>query len=204
MERMTVGHSAEGAVGVKPGNASAPADSAEHADGHPDGLDALDTISVRLTVNGQPVVATVPTKDSLLDFLNQERLSPTITAKMSLLEFLRDDLRLTGSKNGCGTNHCGSCMVLVNGKAKKSCLLRMRTLENAEIVTIEGLSEPGKLHPIQTAFVASGGSQCGFCTPGMVIAAKALLDSNPNPSDDEIRKGLEDVICRCTDRKSVV
>ena len=165
---------------------------------------ALDTITVHLTVNGQPVTATVPTKDSLLAFLDQKRLSPAITAKMSLLKYLRDDLRLTGSKNGCGTNHCGNCMVLVNGKAKKSCLLQMRSLENAEVTTIEGLAEPGQLHPIQAAFVASGGSQCGFCTPGMVVAAKALLDSNPDPTDDEIRKGLEDVICRCTGYNKII
>ena len=165
---------------------------------------ALDTITVHLTVNGQPVTATVPTKDSLLAFLDQKRLSPAITAKMSLLKYLRDDLRLTGSKNGCGTNHCGNCMVLVNGKAKKSCLLQMRSLENAEVTTIEGLAEPGQLHPIQAAFVASGGSQCGFCTPGMVVAAKALLDSNPEPTDDEIRKGLEDVICRCTGYNKII
>lgn len=195
-----------GAIGVQPGNGSAVSGLGPHGhgNGHPDGLEALDTITVRLTVNGQPVTATAPTKDSLLDFLNQKRLSPAITAKMSLLKFLRDDLHLTGSKNGCGTNHCGNCLVLVNGKAKKACLLQMRTLENAEVVTVEGLSEPGTLHPIQTAFVASGGSQCGFCTPGMVIAAKALLASNPNPSDDEIRKGLEDVICRCTGYNKII
>src|SRR5574341_2503599 len=167
-------------------------------------LSNLDTITVRLTINGKPMAASVPTKDSLLECLDQKRLSPAITAKMSLLKHLRDELHLTGSKNGCGTNHCGNCMVLVNGKAKKACLLQMRALENAEVVTVEGLSEPGTLHPIQTAFVASGGSQCGFCTPGMVVAAKALLDSNPNPSDDEIRKGLEDVICRCTGYNKIV
>src|SRR3990172_1392507 len=180
-----------GAIGIQPGNGSAVSGLGPHGhgNGHPDGLEALDTITVRLTVNGQPVTATAPPKDSLLDFLNQKRLSPAITAKMSLLKFLRDDLHLTGTKNGCGTNHCGNCMVLVNGKAKKSCLLQMRSLENAEVTTIEGLAEPGQLHPIQAAFVASGGSQCGFCTPGMVVAAKALLASNPDPTDDEIRRG---------------
>src|SRR5574341_684694 len=167
-------------------------------------LSNLDTITVRLTINGKPMAASVPTKDSLLEFLDQKRLSPAITAKMSLLKHLRDELHLTGTKNGCGTTHCGNCLVLVNGQPKKSCLLQMRSLENAEVVTIEGLAGPGELHPIQAAFVASGGSQCGFCTPGMIIATHALLAANPDPTDGEMRKGLEDVICRCTGYNKII
>ncbi len=164
----------------------------------------MDTQTIHLTVNGQPVSARVPTKESLLEFLNEKKLSPAITGRMSLLRVLRDDLHLTGTKNGCGTNHCGNCLVLVNGQPKKSCLLQMRTLANAEVVTIEGLAPPGQVNPIQAAFIAAGGSQCGFCTPGMIVAATALLDANPNPSEAEICDGLKDVICRCTGYNKII
>ena len=164
----------------------------------------MDTITVNFKINGEAISSSAPTKDSLLDYLDEKRLSPTITNRLSLMKYLRDDLRLTGTKNGCGTNHCGNCLVLVNGVPKKSCLLQMKSLQNAEITTIEGLTENGDLHPIQAAFINSGGSQCGFCTPGMVIATKALLEKNPNPSEAEIRKGLEDVICRCTGYNKII
>ncbi len=130
--------------------------------------------------------------------VNGKRIETTVPPEMTLLRFLRDDLRLTGPKNGCGTNHCGACMVLVNGKATKSCLLKVGKLRDAEIVTIEGLSEPGPLHPIQAAFLAAGAVQCGFCTPGMIIATKALLDAKPGLTEAEIRQGLKGNICRCT------
>lgn len=175
-----------------------------NGNGHKPGLESLETLMVNLSINGQTVTAAVPTKDSLLDYLERKRLSPEITARLSLLKYLRDDLHLTGSKNGCSTNHCGNCLVLVNGAPKKSCLLQMKSLQGAEITTIEGLSEPGVLNPIQTAFVSCSGSQCGFCTPGMVIATKALLDKVPDPTDDEIKKGLEDVICRCTGYNKII
>ena len=164
----------------------------------------METLTVNFKLNGQAVSAEVPTKDSLLDYLGEKRLSPTITNRLSLMKVLRDDLHLTGTKNGCGTNHCGNCMVLVNGAAKKSCLLQMKTLQNAEVTTIEGLASNGNLHPIQAAFIESAGSQCGFCTPGMVIATKALLDKHPSPSEAEIKKGLEDVICRCTGYNKII
>lgn len=130
--------------------------------------------------------------------VNRKEMDVTLPPEMTLLRFLRDELRLTGPKNGCGTNHCGACMVLVNGKATKSCLLKVGRLHDAEIVTIEGLSEPGLLHPIQAAFLAAGAVQCGFCTPGMIIATKALLDAKPSPTEAEIREGLKGNICRCT------
>jgi len=130
--------------------------------------------------------------------VNGEKMRPTLEPQRTLLSFLRDEMRLTGPKNGCGTNHCGACTVLVNGKARKSCLLPLRRLKDAEVVTIEGLSEPGVLHPIQAAFLAAGAVQCGFCTPGMIIATKALLDANPDPTEQEIRDGLKQNICRCT------
>lgn len=161
-------------------------------------------INIDLTVNGKPVTATVPTKANLLDFLGEKKMTPPSANKLSLMNFLREDLRLTGTKNGCGTDHCGSCMVLVNGQAKMSCLLRMENLENADVVTIEGIAEPGDLHPIQAAYMSSGGTQCGFCTPGMIMATKALLDNNPNPTDEEIMDGLKDVICRCTGYNKII
>ncbi len=159
---------------------------------------SIDVLKVEFTINGETLEVEVPTKESLLDFLDQKRLNLAGMAKTSLLRVLRDDLHLTGSKNGCDTNHCGACMVLVNGVPKRSCLLQMRTLHDAEIMTIEGLAPEGGLHPIQTAFVASGGTQCGFCTPSMVVVTKALLVSHPDPTDDEISEALEDVVCRCT------
>ena len=130
--------------------------------------------------------------------INGKQLSPALPPDMPLLRYLRDELRLTGAKNGCGTNHCGACTVLVNGKATKSCLLPVGRLRDADITTIEGLSEPGVLHPIQAAFLAAGAVQCGFCTPGMILTAKALLDTHPDPTDKQIRQALKGNICRCT------
>jgi CO/xanthine dehydrogenase Mo-binding subunit/aerobic-type carbon monoxide dehydrogenase small subunit (CoxS/CutS family) len=115
-----------------------------------------------------------------------------------LLSYLRDQLGLMGSKNGCGTGHCGACMVIVDGKAKRACLVRMKQLQGAVVETIENLSREGNLHPLQAAFVNHGAVQCGFCTPGMIMSAKALLDNTINPSDDDIRKALKFNICRCT------
>jgi len=130
--------------------------------------------------------------------INGERLNPTVPPETTLLTFVRETLGLTGTKNGCSTNHCGACTMLVDGKARKSCLLQIGRLHNAEVVTIEGLSEPGTLHPIQAAFLAAGAVQCGFCTPGMIMATKALLAVNPDPTDQDIRDGLKNNICRCT------
>ncbi|MEW6673006.1 MAG: molybdopterin cofactor-binding domain-containing protein [Thermodesulfobacteriota bacterium] len=132
--------------------------------------------------------------------INGRNISPTVPAGLTLLSFLRNELKLTGAKNGCNTGHCGACTVLVNGEAKKSCRLPLRRLQNAEVVTIEGIAagEDRQLHPIQAAFLAAGAVQCGFCTPGMILAAKALLDKNPNPTEADIRSGLEHNLCRCT------
>jgi aldehyde oxidoreductase len=115
-----------------------------------------------------------------------------------LLTYLREQLGLMGSKNGCGVGHCGACMVIVDGKAKRACLVRMKQLRGAVVETIENLSKQGNLHPLQAAFVNHGAVQCGFCTPGMIMSAKALLDTNTNPSDEDIRKALKFNICRCT------
>lgn len=122
----------------------------------------------------------------------------SVPTQGSFLTFLREDLGLVGAKNGCGTGECGSCTVLVNGKARRSCTLKLEKLEGAEITTIEGLSRDGVLHPIQRAFLEHGAVQCGFCTPGMVLSVKALLDRNPHPTEKETRAALQGNLCRCT------
>ncbi len=123
----------------------------------------------------------------------------------SLLDFLRRDLGLTGAKNGCDQKGiCGACTVIVNGQARKSCLLKMNQLDGAIVTTIEGLSEAGKLHPLQKAFIAAGAVQCGFCTPGMIMAAKALLDHNPSPTREEIIRALQGNLCRCGTYEKVI
>jgi len=130
--------------------------------------------------------------------INGRKISANVPARTTLLSFLRDELKLTGAKNGCGTGHCGACTVLVDGQAVKSCSLPMRRLQDADVLTIEGLTDGRRLHPIQAAFLAAGAVQCGFCTPGMIMSAKALLDNNPDPTEAEIRSGLQFNICRCT------
>ena len=130
--------------------------------------------------------------------LNGENIETRETPKMTLLRFLRDQRGLTGTKNGCSAGHCGACMVLVNDQPTQSCLLNLSEVEGKKIETIEGMSRGGKLHPIQAAFLASGAVQCGFCTPGMILSAKALLKRFPDPTGDQIREALKPNICRCT------
>lgn len=128
-----------------------------------------------------------------------------IESNMTLLEFLRDRLGLTGTKQGCsGSGNCGACTVLVEGKPVLSCLTLAASVKGQNILTIEGMAEGGKLHPIQQAFVEHGAIQCGFCTPGMVLAARALLSENPNPTRDEVKKGLAGNLCRCTGYVKIV
>lgn len=117
-----------------------------------------------------------------------------------LLDVVRNDCGLTGTKEGCGVGECGSCSVLVDGRVQCSCLLLAHSMAGREITTIEGLTdrETGALHPLQEAFVEEGACQCGFCIPGMIMASKALLDENSNPTDEEIAQGLAGNLCRCT------
>jgi aerobic carbon-monoxide dehydrogenase small subunit len=121
-----------------------------------------------------------------------------VPSSMTLLQMLRDKLGLTGTKNGCSAGECGACTVLWNGEPVNSCMVLAAECDGAEIVTVEGLAHEGHLHPIQEAIVTEGGVQCGFCTPGMLISAKALLDRSPDPSDTEIREALVGNLCRCT------
>ena len=125
--------------------------------------------------------------------------------KTTLLEVLREQLHLTGTKDGCGQGHCGACTVLVDGKATRACIYRAHRAVGKQIETIEGIAGgDGKLHPLQSAFVRHGAIQCGFCTPGMIMSAKALLDSNPHPSRPEIIEAIEPNLCRCTGYVRVV
>jgi carbon-monoxide dehydrogenase small subunit len=123
---------------------------------------------------------------------------------MTLLEVLREELHLTGAKESCGQGACGACTVLLDGLPVRSCLLFAREAEGRQVLTIEGLASGGKLHPIQEAFVGHHAIQCGFCTPGMILTAKALLDRTPDPTEEEIRRALAGNICRCTGYVKIV
>jgi len=130
--------------------------------------------------------------------INRQHIHTQADKDITLLEFLRNDLGLTGVKNGCGTGHCGACTVILNGKARRACTVKLARADHGKVETIEGLTQDGLLHPLQRTFIEYGAVQCGFCTPGMIMAAKALLDTNLNPSEDEIKKALVHNICRCT------
>jgi aerobic-type carbon monoxide dehydrogenase small subunit (CoxS/CutS family) len=142
--------------------------------------------------------------DSITFTLNGNAVALEMDAQRPLLWVLRGDLGLTGTKYGCGEGHCGACTILLNGRAVRSCLLTAQHVQGKEVVTIEGLAPNDKLHPVQTAFMQHDGMQCGFCTPGMVLTAVALLNSNPNPSRDEILRGMEENFCRCGAQTRIV
>lgn len=122
----------------------------------------------------------------------------------TLLEVLRDQLHITSPKTGCNTGDCGSCSVILDGKLVKSCITNALTCQGGSVLTVEGLAEPGQLHPLQEAFQAHYAAQCGFCTPGMLMAAKALLDENPNPTRQEVKGALAGNLCRCTGYVKIV
>jgi carbon-monoxide dehydrogenase small subunit len=130
--------------------------------------------------------------------VNDELDLVDVPSNMTLLQMLRDKLVLTGTKNGCAAGECGACTVLMNGEPVNSCMVLAVECDGAEIVTIEGLARDGQLDPVQEAIIEQGGVQCGFCTPGILISARALLDRNPDPSDYEIRDALVGNLCRCT------
>ena len=145
----------------------------------------MQKLEVRLTINGQPYEA-------------------YIEPNRTLLEVVRDELRLTGAKEGCGTGDCGACSMIVNGKLVTSCLMLAPQADGAEITTIEGLAQDGRLHPVQKAFIEKGAVQCGFCIPGMILAGMTLLDRSPRPSEDEIREAIAGNLCRCTGYTKIV
>jgi len=127
-----------------------------------------------------------------------------VDPRESLLQVLRDRLSLTGTKEGCGTGYCGACTVLVDDAPVNACLFFAVDADHREITTIEGLGEDGDLHPVQAAFVECTALQCGYCTPGMILSALALLRENPSPSEDEVRRGLAGNLCRCTGYQAIV
>jgi carbon-monoxide dehydrogenase small subunit len=142
-------------------------------------------VHVSTTINGEPT-----------DFLCEPR--------QSLLECLRDVIGLTGTKEGCNDGNCGACSVILNGRLVNSCLVLGVEAQGAEITTVEGLAEPGQLHPLQQAFLENAALQCGICTPGFLVSAKALLDQEPNPSEERIRFWLSGNLCRCTGYDKIV
>ncbi|HSP55372.1 MAG TPA: (2Fe-2S)-binding protein [Dehalococcoidia bacterium] len=130
--------------------------------------------------------------------VNGQTREVAVEPSWTLLETLREQLRLTGAKEGCGTGDCGACSMLINGRLVTSCLMLAVQADGCEVVTIEGLATNGTLHPVQAAFVEKGGVQCGFCTPGMIMAAASLLERYPSPTLEEVREGLAGNLCRCT------
>jgi len=140
---------------------------------------------IELNVNGQ---------------IHQIRVNPQDT----LLDVLRDRLELTGVKRGCDMGECGACTVIMSGKTVYSCLILAMEAQGKPITTIEGLSKNGELHPLQQAFIDNGAVQCGFCTPGMILSAKVLLDKNPNPTEEDIRAAISGNLCRCTGYSKIV
>lgn len=136
--------------------------------------------------------------------VNGEDYTLTVPVNKTLLQVIREDLGLMGTKEGCAEGECGACTVLLDGKAVTSCIVLAKEANGCEVVTVEGLAENGKLSLLQQAFIDEGAVQCGFCTPGMLLSAQGLLNENPIPTEEEIRKGIEGNICRCTGYTRIV
>ncbi len=136
--------------------------------------------------------------------INGETIEFLCEPRQSLLEVLRDELALTGAKEGCNNGNCGACNVILNGRLVNSCLVLGVEVEGKTVETIEGLAKPGKLHPIQQKFLEHASLQCGICTPGFIVASKALLDKNPNPTEHEVRYWLAGNLCRCTGYDKII
>lgn len=136
--------------------------------------------------------------------VNSQNVSLDVSGSRRLLDVLREDLGLTGTKEGCGEGECGACSVLVDGAVVDSCLVAVGQVEGCAVTTVEGLAPEGELSPLQQAFIERGAAQCGICTPGMLIAAQALLTSNPNPSAEDVRVGIAGNLCRCTGYTKII
>jgi len=152
--------------------------------------------------NAQAVRADELTRVSMR--VNRKEYSREVEPRTLLVNFLRDELNLTGTHVGCDTGHCGACTIIMNGRTVKSCMVLAVQAQNAEILTVEGLAEDEKLHPIQEAFMENHGVQCGFCTPGILMSSLFLLQRNPSPTEEEIRRGVDGNLCRCTGYLNVV
>ena len=136
--------------------------------------------------------------------INGKKRKVETTTSTRLLDLIRDDLHLTGTKEGCGKGECGACTVIMNGELVASCLVLAPQADGAVITTIEGIGSGGYLDPIQEAFIETGAVQCGFCTPGMILAAKKLLEENPHPTEEEIKRGISGNLCRCTGYQKII
>ena len=136
--------------------------------------------------------------------VNGQEFTREVDARTLLVHFIREDLNLTGTHIGCDTTSCGACAVMLNGQAVKSCTMFAVQANGGEVETIEGVAQNGQLHPLQEGFWEKHGLQCGYCTPGMIISAKHLLDKNPNPTEEEIRWGISGNLCRCTGYNKIV
>jgi carbon-monoxide dehydrogenase small subunit len=136
--------------------------------------------------------------------VNGESFEVFVEAKKTLLDFLREDLGLTGTKKGCDNGECGACTVLLNGRPVNACLVLAVETDGQEVLTIEGLADGPRLHPLQQAFIQHGAVQCGYCSPGMILTAKALLDENPRPTETEVKKAISGNLCRCGTYNKVV
>ncbi len=136
--------------------------------------------------------------------LNGELISCDVDNHKTLLKVLREDFDLTGAKEGCGAGECGACTIIMDGLPVNACLVLAPEVNGRDILTIEGLEEDGELHPLQVSFIENAALQCGYCTPGMILTAKALLDENPNPTELEIKEGMSGNLCRCTGYKKIV
>jgi carbon-monoxide dehydrogenase small subunit len=143
-------------------------------------------------------------KVSIILTVNGERHELETRPNRTLLDLLREDLSLTGTKKGCGSGKCGSCTVLLDGRPVNACLILAPQVHGKEIVTIEGLAPPARSHPLQEAFVKHGAIQCGYCTPGMILVASALLKVNPSPTREEIKEAISGNLCRCTGYNKIV
>ena len=136
--------------------------------------------------------------------INGESYQLNVKPNILLLDLIREEIGLTGTKRGCGTGECGACTVLLEGRPVNSCLMLAVEANEKNILTIEGLARDGQLHPLQEAFIEEGAVQCGFCTPGMLLSAKALLDVNSNPKEEEIKKAIAGNLCRCTGYTKII
>ena len=136
--------------------------------------------------------------------INGEIYKLNVKSNVLLLDVIRDEIGLTGTKRGCDTGECGACTVLIEGEPVNSCLVLAVEVDGKDILTVEGLSKNGKLHPLQVAFVEEGAVQCGFCTPGVLLSAKALLNTNPNPTEEEIKTAIAGNLCRCTGYTKII
>lgn len=143
-------------------------------------------------------------KQTIELIVNGSHVRAEVDPTRLLVDFLREDLGLTGTKKGCGVGECGACTIIMDGVAVDSCLVLAAAADGTTVTTIEGVAEKGKLHPLQQSFIDHGAVQCGFCTPGMVLAGKALLDDNPNPSRHEIQVAMSGNVCRCTGYKKII